>query len=152
MGLVAGRGWVLTVTGGYLTAIGLAAAVGHLALYFGLFSAVASGDIGAEAADALGRSADQDPLSNLLLLVFLICFSLGPIVLTIGLRRADVVAVWVPVAAIVMTVANFVGGPVAGIVQLCALLLTFVPIIVAVASRAAHATARAEVTATSAAA
>lgn len=133
IGLVVGRGWALTVTGGYLTAIGLAAAVGHLALYFGVFSAVASSGISNDAVDAMGRSGDQDPLSNALLVLFLICFSLGPIVLTMGLRRAGVVAVWVPVAAIVMTVANFVGGPVAGIVQLCALLLTFVPIIVAVA-------------------
>jgi hypothetical protein len=84
----------------------------------------------------LGQAADAEPLANALLLVFLIAFSLGPILLTVGLRRAKAVAVWVPVAAIVMTVANFVGGPVAGIVQLCALALTFVPIIVAVLRQA----------------
>jgi hypothetical protein len=66
-------------------------------------------------------------------MLFLIAFGLGPILLTVGLRRGGLVAVWVPVAAIVATVANFVGGMVAGGVQLAALALTFVPLIVILA-------------------
>jgi len=113
--LAKARGWVLTFTGGLLTAIGLAAGVGHLALFFG------------------APLAHDSAIGNALLMVFLVAFATGPIVLTIGLRRAKIVAVWVPVAAIIMAVANFVGGVPAGIVQLIALVATFAPIIVAVA-------------------
>jgi hypothetical protein len=113
--LARAHGWVLTFSGGLVTAIGLAAGVGHLALFFG------------------APHAHDSAIGNVLLLVFLVAFAVGPIVLTIGLRRAKIVAVWVPVAAIVMAVANFVGGVPAGIVQLIALIATFAPIIVAVA-------------------
>lgn len=132
IGLAHERGWVLTTVGGCITATGLAAGIGHLSVYFGTYGVLAADSVSAHGRTALVRSADAEPLSGVLLVVFLIGFSLGPIILTIGLRRAKVVAVWVPVAAIVMTVANFVGGPVAGIVQLCALVVVFVPIIVAV--------------------
>jgi hypothetical protein len=108
------RGWGLTFTGGLLTAIGLAAGVGHLALFFG----------------APGAHEDNAD-GTALLVIFLVGFAAGPIVLTIGLRRAKTVAVWVPVAAVVMAVANFVGGVPAGIVELIALVATFAPIIVA---------------------
>jgi hypothetical protein len=130
--LVHGRGWTLTTIGGYLTAAGLAAAVGHLAIYFALYGTAASSGLHADALKALETASSDNLLSNLLLFLFLACFSVGPILLTVGLRMAKQVAVWVPVAAIVMTVANFVGGVPAGIVQLCALVLTFAPMIVAV--------------------
>lgn len=112
--LAPARGWVLTFTGGLLTAIGLAAAVGHLALFFGA-----------------PQAHDDNVIGSALLMVFLVAFAIGPIVLTIGLRRAKIVAVWVPVAAIIMAVANFVGGVPAGIVELIALVATFGPIIAA---------------------
>lgn len=121
--LVHGRGWALTTIGGYVTAVGLAAAVGHLAIFFAL-------DGPGEARP--GESSSDGALSTALLLLFLVCFCLGPILLSVGLRRAKRVAVWVPVAAIVMAVASFVGGVPAGIVQLCALVLTFAPMIGAV--------------------
>jgi hypothetical protein len=108
------RGWVLTFTGGLVTAIGLAAGVGHLALFFGA-----------------GQAHDDSAIGNVLLMVFLVAFAAGPIVMTIGLRRARIVAVWVPVAAIIMAVASFVGGVPAGIVQVIALVATFAPIIAA---------------------
>lgn len=129
---VRGRGWTLTTVGGYLTAVGLAAAIGHLASYFAVYGVGASSGLDGDGLQALERAISQDVLSNLLLVLFLAFFSVGPILMTVGLRRAKLVAVWVPVAAIVMTVANFAGGVPAGIVQLCALVLTFAPIIVAV--------------------
>lgn len=130
--LVHGRGWTLTTLGGYLSAAGLAAGIGHLAIFFALYGTAASSGLDADALHRLDQASSTDLLSNLLLVVFLACFSIGPILLTVGLRRAKLVAVWVPVAAIVMVVASFVGGVPAGIVQLCALVLTFAPIIVAI--------------------
>lgn len=129
---VPGRGWVLTTSGGLVTAIGLAAGIGHLALFFGTDAVLAADGLGGPARELLDKAAGQEPLGNLLLVVFLAAFSLGPILMTIGLRRAKAVAVWVPVTAIIMTVANFVGGVPAGIVQLAALVATFVPIVVTV--------------------
>jgi hypothetical protein len=124
------RGWVLTTIGGILTGLGLVAGVGHLALYFGLFSDLAAGGADSATVRAVSAADDSSAVSTVLLVLFLVGFSLGPIVQTAGLRRARLLPVWVPVAALVAAVANFVGGPVAGIVQLIALLATFVPMTV----------------------
>lgn len=121
------RGWVLTTIGGLVTTVGMIAGVGHLALYFGLFGDLAMSGIDDDAMQAVAGADDGSVVSTVLLVMFLIGFSLGPIVLTVGLRRARRIPVWIPVAAIVAAVANFVGGPVAGIVQVCALALTFAP-------------------------
>lgn len=125
--LVRDRGWVLTTLGGTITALGLIAGVGHLALFFGLSSDLAESGLGSKSVESLQQADNAGAVSNLLLVMFLVGFSLGPILLTIGLRRAKLVAVWVPVAAIVMVVANFVGGIPAGAVQLVAMLLAFAP-------------------------
>jgi hypothetical protein len=125
--LVRARGWVLTTIGGIVTAAGLIAGVGHLALFFGVSGDLAASGLGSKSVEALQRADDSGVIGTLLLLLFLVGFSLGPILLTIGLRRAKLVAVWVPVAAIVMVVANFVGGIPAGAVQLVAMLLAFGP-------------------------
>jgi hypothetical protein len=124
------RGWVLTTIGGTLTGLGLVAGVGHLALYFGLFGDLAAGGADSATVQAVAAADDSSAVSTVLLILFLVGFSLGPIVQTAGLRRARLLPVWVPVAALVAAVANFVGGPVAGIVQLIALLATFVPMAV----------------------
>lgn len=124
------RGWVLTTIGGALTGLGLVAGVGHLALYFGLFGDLAGGGADAATVQAVSAADDASAVSTVLLVLFLIGFSLGPIVLTAGLRRAGLLPVWVPVAALVAAVANFVGGPVAGIAQILALLAAFVPMVV----------------------
>jgi hypothetical protein len=123
----------VTTIGGYLTAIGLIAGVGHLALFFGLIGDAAGAGVDADTGLALLRADDGNALSTVLLYGFLAGFSLGPILLTIGLRLARLVPVWVPVAAIVMVVANFVGGIPAGIVQLVAVIATFVPMVVLLA-------------------
>lgn len=126
---VTGRGWILTTIGGAITALGLISGVGHLALFFGLAGDAAGAGVDSATARSLLRADDAGALSNLLLYGFLVGFSLGPILLTIGLRLARQVPVWVPVAAIVMVVANFVGGIPAGAVQLLAALLVFLPMV-----------------------
>ena len=133
--VVRDRGWVLGTVGGSITALGLIAGVGHLALFFGVSSDLAASGISTKAAEAVQGADDGGLLGTLLLILFLVGFSLGPILLTVGLRRARLVAVWVPVAAIVMVVANFVGGIPAGAVQLLAMLLTFVPLTIVLLRR-----------------
>ena len=132
---VTGRGWVLTTIGGSVTALGLISGVGHLALFFGLASDTAGAGVDSGTALSLLRADDAGAISNLLLYGFLVGFSLGPILLTIGLRLAKQVPVWVPVAAIVMVVANFVGGVPAGAVQLLAALLAFLPMVLVLMRR-----------------
>jgi hypothetical protein len=130
IGLVRERGWVLTTLGGIISVIGLAVGVGHLALFFGVYGDLAAAGASRSATQAILDADNGNPLGNLLLIVFLVGFCLGPIVLTMGLRRARLVPVWLPVVAVIAAVANFVGGPVAGIVQLIALLVVFVPLAV----------------------
>ena len=131
--LARSKGWLVTTIGGYLTAIGLIAGVGHLALFFGLIADAAGAGLDSDTGMALLQADDASVLSNVLLYGFLVGFSLGPILLTIGLRLAKLVPVWVPVAAIVMVVANFVGGIPAGVVQLVAVVATFVPMAILLA-------------------
>jgi hypothetical protein len=125
--------WSITTIGGYLTGAGLIAGVGHLALFFGLIADAAGAGLDSDTGRALLQADDASVISTVLLYGFLVGFSLGPILLTIGLRLARLVPVWVPVAAIVMVVANFVGGIPAGIVQLVAVIATFVPMVVLLA-------------------
>lgn len=131
--LAPGRGALVTRIGALLTGAGLAAGIGHVALFFGLYGALAQADLDADATGAMAAAADQELLGNILLYAFLIGFSLGPIVLTVGLRIAGVIAVWVPIAAVITAGANLFGGPIAGVVQLVALVLVWAPIAFAVA-------------------
>ncbi|WP_029144326.1 hypothetical protein [Microbacterium luticocti] len=137
------RGRVVTVAGGVLTALALGTGIGHLALFFGLFGSLAAAGASHETAQQVAAGSDGDLLTGVLLVVFLVAFALGPIVLTIGLRIAGLVPVWVPVAAVVTAAASFLGGPIAGVVQLLALLATWVPTGVALARRPAAAADRA---------
>lgn len=127
--LVRAKGWTLTTIGGYITGAGLIAGVGHLALFFGVISDAAGSGIDTDSGVALLRVDDASILSTVLLYAFLIGFSVGPILLAVGLRQAKLLPVWVPVAAVIMVVANFVGGIPAGIVQLIAVMATFGPMV-----------------------
>lgn len=131
--LTSDKGGVVTLIGVLLTGAGLAAGIGHLALFFGVYGAIARSGVPADVASRVAAAEDQDPLGNVLLIAFLVGFSLGPIVLTVGLRMAGQIGVWVPIAAIVTAGANLFGGPIAGIVQLLTLLLVWAPLIVTVA-------------------
>ncbi|HET8928769.1 MAG TPA: hypothetical protein VFN24_13200 [Microbacterium sp.] len=130
------RGALVTRVGALITGAGLAAGIGHVALFFGLYGALAQAGLDTGAVGAMAAAADQEMLGNILLYAFLIGFSLGPIVLTVGLRIAGAVAVWVPIAAVITAGANLFGGPIAGIVQLIALVLVWAPLTIAVARSA----------------
>lgn len=139
-----GRGWVLTTIGALVSAIGLVSGVGHLGLFFGLWGDLAAGGIDTDAALGVMSADGESLLSTAMLLVFLVGFTVGPVLLTLGLRRARLVAVWVPVAAIVAGVANFAPGVVAGVIQLTALTAVFVPIVVLLARDGQTSRTRAE--------
>jgi hypothetical protein len=124
------RGWVLTTIGGASTALAFGIGAAHLSLFFGLFADLSGAGVGDDVAEAVLRADDGSLLTTILLWAFLVGFSLGPIVLMIGLRRAQRVPIWAPVTALIAAVANFVGGPIAGAVQLAALLATFLPAVV----------------------
>lgn len=128
------RGSLPTRIGALLTGVGLAAGLGHLAAYFSLHGAMAAAALPSDGERAMLQAGDAEPLGNTLLLVFLIGYSLGPIVLTIGLRIGHVVPVWVPLAAVVTAGANLFGGPIAGVVQLVALVVVWAPLAALVAS------------------
>lgn len=126
--LAPGRGALVTRIGALLTGAGLATGIGHVAVFFGLYGALAQASLGADATAAMATAADQEMLGNILLYAFLIGFSFGPIVLTVGLRIAGVIAVWVPIAAVITAGANLFGGPIAGVVQLVTLALVWAPV------------------------
>lgn len=130
--LAPARGAAVTSVGALVTGLGLGAGVGHLALYFGTYGSMAASGLSDGSLHRLAVASDADALSNVLLIVFLIAFAAGPIALTVGLRIAKAVPVWVPIAALVTAVANFLGGPIAGIVQMVALIAVWAPIVVAV--------------------
>ena len=127
---VRARGWVLTTIGGASTALAFGIGAAHLSLFFGLFADLAGAEAGGGVVKAVLQSDDCSILTTVLLCGFLVGFSLGPIVLMIGLRRARRVPIWVPVMALIAAVANFVGGPIAGAVQLAALVATFLPAVI----------------------
>jgi hypothetical protein len=137
VGLVTGRGSVLTLMGGLVTGLGLVVGAAHLALFFGLNAALAAREVAPQDVASVLDATDSEPLSNTLLVCFLIAFSLGPILLCVGLRIGGRIGVWVPIAALATAAASFFGGPVAGIVQVVTLALTWAPIAVAVARSAA---------------
>lgn len=130
--LAPARGRIVTAVGTLVTGAGLAAAIGHLAAFFGVYGAIAAAGLPRDGTAAMESAADAEPLGNILLVVFLVCYSLGPIVLTVGLRIARRVGVWVPIAAVLTAGANLFGGPIAGVVQLAALAAVWGSILVAV--------------------
>jgi len=129
----ASRGRLVARIGALVTGLGLAAGVGHLAAYFSLYGAVAAASLPDGGVTAMLRAGEAEPVGNVLLLVFLVGYSLGPIMLTVGLRIGRAVAVWVPLAAVVTAGANLFGGPIAGVVQLVALIALWAPLVVLVA-------------------
>ncbi|MEQ6897439.1 hypothetical protein [Microbacterium sp. KR10-403] len=127
------RGRLVTRIGALVTGLGLAAGIGHLAAFFSLYGAVAAAGLPDDGVTAMLRAGEAEPVGNVLLLVFLVGYSLGPIILTVGLRIGRAVPVWVPLAAVVTAGANLFGGPIAGIVQLLSLVALWVPLVVLVA-------------------
>ena len=131
--LAPARGRLVTMMGALVTGAGLAAAIGHLALFFGLNASIAAAALPADARHAMESAGDGETLGTVLLVLFLVCYSLGPIILTIGLRIAHRVGVWVPIAAVLTAGANLFGGPIAGVVQLVSLAALWGAVVVVVA-------------------
>ncbi|MGB3731606.1 hypothetical protein [Microbacterium sp.] len=140
--LAIGRGGLATRIGALITGLGLAAGIGHLAAFFGVYGTIANAHLSVDMKEAASSAADGEPLGTILLVTFLVCYSLGPIILTVGLRAAHRVPVWVPIAAIVTAGANLFGGPIAGVVQLITLAAAWGAVFVAVARSPLHTTAR----------
>lgn len=116
--LAGGRGRVLTRVGAGLLAVGAIASTGHTIGYYGTYAAYA--DSGLDTGSLTAIDGTTDALGGVTIVLFMIGMLLGPIVLTVGLRRASVVPIWVPVLAVVFVVAGAVGGVGAGVVGLMA--------------------------------
>jgi hypothetical protein len=116
--LVRQRGVVLTRIGAWLLAAGAIASTGHTIGYFGTYAAYADSGLDADALSSLAKSPDV--LGGTVIAVFMLGLLLGPVLLTIGLRRAALVPIWVPVVAVVFVVAGAVSGLAAGVVGLIA--------------------------------
>lgn len=120
-----GRGATLTTIGGYLTAAGLLASLIHTAGYYGMYGVYARSGADAAAIHTIDGASDGYPLFGVGIAIFMIGMLLGPILLTVGLRRATLVPVWAPVAAVVFAVSGAVSGVPAGVVGLIAAVLAF---------------------------
>jgi hypothetical protein len=116
--LVRDRGRVLTGVGAALLATGAIASTGHTIGYYGTYAAYA--DSGLDSASLARLDGATDALGGIAIALFMLGMLLGPIVLTVGLRRAGAVPVWVPVLAFVFVVAGAVSGVAAGLVGLVA--------------------------------
>lgn len=123
LGLARGRGRTLTRVGATLLAIGAIASTGHTIGYYGTFAAYAESGLDPASLERLAGTTDA--LGGLAIAQFMTGMLLGPIVLTVGLRRACVVPIWVPVLAVVFVVAGAVSGVPAGLVGLVAGLAAF---------------------------
>jgi hypothetical protein len=120
-----GRGLVLTSIGSIVTAAGLLGSLLHTAGYYGMYGVYAKSDADAVAVQAIDKASESYPVFGVGIALFMVGMLLGPILLTIGLRRAARVPVWVPLCAVVFAVSSGVGGVPAGIVGLVAAVLTF---------------------------
>lgn len=118
MSLVRDRGRALSGVGATLVAVGAIASTGHTIGYYGTFAAYAQSGLDTAALERLASTTDT--LGGITIGLFMLGMLLGPILLTVGLRRAGAVPVWVPVVAVVFVVAGAVSGVAAGVVGLIA--------------------------------
>jgi hypothetical protein len=126
--LTRGRGRRLVAAGTVLTAVGSVAAAVHAAGYFGTYSIYASGGVGPAAVSAMESGSEESPFFKTFIVLFMAGMTLGPLLLGIGLRRARLVPVWVPVAALVFVAAGASSGLAAGVLGMLAAATTFVPV------------------------
>lgn len=120
-----GRGSALTVIGSCLTAAGLLGSLLHAAGYYGMYGVYAKSGADTAAVQAIDKASDGYPVFGVGIALFMVGMLLGPILLTVGLRRAARVPVWAPLAAVVFAVSGAVGGVPAGVVGVVAAALTF---------------------------
>lgn len=122
---VPARGAVLTVLGGGLTIVGLLGSLIHAAGYYGFYGVYAKSGADVAAIHSIDSASGSYPLFGVGIALFMVGMLVGPILLTIGLRRAGLVPVWVPISAVVFAVSSSVNGVAAGIVGLVAAVLMF---------------------------
>lgn len=124
-----GRGARTAGVGAGLLAVGSVASCVHAAGYFGMYDALARSGVSPAAVRAVDSGSESSPFFVPFIVLFMLGMMLGPIVLAAGLRRARLVPVWAPLAAVVFAVAGGTAGVPAGVVGLVA----FVSLAVAVA-------------------
>jgi hypothetical protein len=116
--LARSRGRVLTGVGATLLGVGAVASTGHTIGYYGTYAAYADSGLDADSLTRLNGTTDA--LGGVAIALFMLGMLLGPVLLTVGLRRAGAVPIWVPVLAVVFVVAGAVSGVPAGLVGLVA--------------------------------
>lgn len=134
------RGAALTTIGSVLMVIGAIASIGHTIGYYGVFAMFA--ESGLDAASVNQVAAANGLLDGVVIALFMLGLLVGPVLLTVGLRRAGAVPIWVPVLAVVFVVTANVNGVVAGLVGLAAALAAFGYIGFCIMGSAASAPAR----------
>jgi MFS family permease len=133
--IVRGRGHRLATTGALLTGIGAVAAAVHAAGYFGSYGIYASSGADRSAVRAMESGSEGYPFFTVFIVLFMAGMLLGPLLLGIGLRRARLVPVWVPVAALVFAAAGGTSGAWPGVIGVLAAVATFVPVAMALVGR-----------------
>jgi hypothetical protein len=118
LALVRARGRALTGVGAALLTTGAVASTGHTIGYYGTYAAYAQS--GLDAGSLTRLNSTTDALGGIAIGLFMLGMLVGPIVLTVGLRRAGAVPIWVPVLAVVFVVAGAVSSVAAGVVGLLA--------------------------------
>jgi hypothetical protein len=130
IGLVRGRGAVLTGVGGYLFGLGLLASLSHMVESYGFYGIVERS--GLPTSTALTLDDTSYPVLSIVTVLFIAGLVLGQLLLLVGLRRARLVPIWAVVACVVDVVAGSTGGVAAGIVGVLAWVATFAPVALAV--------------------
>lgn len=119
------RGQRTIRVGAFLVALGLVASVAHALAFYGMAAIDGTSGAPMSAVTAMEDASNSYPLFVLVIIAFIAGMTLGPILLTWGLRRARLLPIWVPMAAVVFAVTGTVGGLPAGIVGLASAVVTF---------------------------
>lgn len=120
-----GRGARITTVGAVMLGVGMIASVGHAVAYYSIYALYAKAQIVGPELDALDHASE--PLVGVLIALFIIGMTFGPIVLLVGLRRAHRVPIWSVVAAVAFVVLAETGSVGGGILLIVVGLATFVP-------------------------
>lgn len=130
VGLIAtahGRGSRVTMIGAVMVGFGAIAWIGHSLAMYAEYAWFVAADTPPAQIEALSRVTDSYPLVAILIVLFMVGLTLGPIVLLVGLRRARRVPIWAVVAVAVYVVCSSTDGMAASVLGLVASLAAFVP-------------------------
>lgn len=117
---VHGRGARVVRVGAVLLGAGSIAATVHASGYFGTYDVLARSGVDPAAVRAVDVASEASPFFVPFIVLFMAGMLLGPIVLAAGMRRARLVPVWAPLAALVFAVAGGTGGVPAGVISMVA--------------------------------